>query len=214
MRVSPAPLWLGGLAFAICATLNAGGYRYGASDQAFYIPAILHQLDPALFPRDWAMLGAQGRFFFVDELGAALVRLTGLALPVWFALAQVATLAALYAGALGMGRALFTTPWALAAWIAALTLRHRIAKTGANTLEGYFHPRMLVFGLGLLAVADVLRGRRVRPIVILVAGAALHPTTAALFLVIVGVAAAVSDARLRRPAFITAVALGDTPCAR
>ena len=206
MRVSPVHLWLGGLAFALCATLNAGGYRYGASDQAFYIPAILHQLDPSLFPRDWAMLGAQGRFFFVDELGAALVSATGLTLPVWFALAQVATLAALYAGAIAMGRAVFTTPWALAAWIAALTLRHRIAKTGANTLEGYFHPRMLVFGLGLLALADVLRGRRVRPIVILVAAAALHPTTAALFLVLVGIALAVSDRRLRRPAFITAAA--------
>ncbi len=208
MRVSPAHLWLGGLAFALCATLNAGGYRYGASDQAFYIPAILHQLDPSLYPRDWAMLGAQGRFFFVDEIGAALVGMTGLSLPTWFAVAQVATLAALYAGAMAMGRAVFTTPWALAAWIAALTLRHRIAKTGANTLEGYFHPRMLVFGLGLLAIADVLRGRRVRPILILVAGAALHPTTAALFLVLVGVAVAVSDARLRRPALIAAAAAG------
>jgi hypothetical protein len=39
---------------------------------------------------------------------------------------------------------------------------------------------------------------------VLLAGAALHPTTAALFLVIVGVAVAVSDARLRRPAVITA----------
>lgn len=210
MRVRPAHLWLGGLAFALCATLNAGGYRYGASDQAFYIPAILHQLDPSLYPRDWAMLGAQGRFFFVDELGALLAGATGLALPVWFAVAQAATLAALYAGAIGMGRVVFTTPWALAAWMAALTLRHRIAKTGANTLEGYFHPRMLVFGLGLLALADVLRGRRVRPLAILVAGAALHPTTAALFLVIVGVALVVSDRRLLRPALITtaAVALG------
>ena len=204
MRVSTPQLWLGGVAFALVATLNAGGYRYGASDQAFYIPAILHQLDPALFPRDWAMLGAQGRFFFVDEIGAALVGVSGLALPVWFAIAQAATLVALYAGALAMGRAMLTTPWALAAWIAALTLRHRIAKTGANTLEGYFHPRMLVFGLGLLAVADVLRGRRVRPIAILLAGAALHPTTAALFLVIVGVAVALSDTRLRRPALLAA----------
>jgi len=202
VRVSPAHVWLGGLAFAVCATLNAGGYRYGASDQAFYIPAILHQLDPSLYPRDWAMLGAQGRFFFVDEIGAALVAVTGLALPVWFAVAQVATLAALYAGAMAMGRALFTTPWALTAWIAALTLRHRIAKTGANTLEGYFHPRVLVFGLGLIALADVLRGKRLRPLVLLVAGAALHPTTAALFLAIVLVALAVSDARLRGPSFL------------
>ena len=205
-RIRPALVGLGGLLFAVVATLNAGGYRYGSSDQAFYIPAILHQLDPALYPRDWAMIGAQGRFFLVDEIGAALVRLTGVSLPMWFAVAQVATLACLYAGAVALGRAVLTTPWALVAWTSALTLRHRIAKTGANTLEGYFHPRMLVFGLGLLALADVLRGRRVRPLVLLVAAAALHPTTAALFMGIAVVAIVVSDPRLRTPTLVASLA--------
>ena len=37
---------------------------YGASDQAFYIPAILKQLDPARFPRDTALIGPQARYFF------------------------------------------------------------------------------------------------------------------------------------------------------
>ena len=46
------------LPFILLATLNSAGYRYGSSDQAFYIPAIRHQLDPSLFPRDWATLGA------------------------------------------------------------------------------------------------------------------------------------------------------------
>ncbi len=210
-RVSPACLWLGGLAFALMATLNAGGYRYGVADQAFYIPAILHQLDPALYPRDWAMLGAQGRYFLVDEIGGALVGLTGVRLPVWFALAQGATLLAFYAGAVALGRAILTTPWALAAWIAALTLRHRIAKTGANTLEGYFHPRVLVFAIGLMALADVLGGRRSRPLLLLVAAAALHPTTAALFFAIALVTIAVTEPRLTRTALVaggTAAAAG------
>ena len=189
----------GVLAFVAIATLNAGGYRYGASDQAFYIPAILHQLDPSLYPRDWAMLGVQGQFFLVDEVFASLVRLTGLPLPLWFAVAQLATLAALFGGALALGRQVLTTPWALVAWMAALTLRHRIAKTGANTLEGYFHPRMLVFGIGLLALADVLRGRRWRPLVVTLACAAIHPTTAALFVGLVMVAIITSDARWRTP---------------
>lgn len=189
----------GALLFALAATLNAGGYRYGASDQAFYIPAVLHQLDPSLYPRDWAMIGAQGRFFLVDEIVAALVRVTGLPVPVWFALGQLATLAALFAGAWHLGRQWLATPWGLAAWLAALTLRHRIAKTGANTLEGYFHPRLLVFGLGLIALGDVRQGRRWRPLAITVASAALHPTTAALFVVIVAIAIAVSDRRLRGP---------------
>ena len=200
------------MAFVVLATLNAGGYRYGASDQAFYIPAVLHQLDPSLYPRDWAMLGAQGRFFFVDEIFAGLVRVSGLSLAAWFALAQLTTLAALYAGALALGRQVLTSPWALTAWLAALTLRHRIAKTGANTLEGYFHPRMLVFALGLVALADVLRGRRWRPVLLLLVSASLHPTTAALFLGLVLVAIVVGDARLRRPVAggTALVALGAT----
>jgi len=31
--------------FIALATLNSGGYRYGASDQAFYQPAVLKQLE-------------------------------------------------------------------------------------------------------------------------------------------------------------------------
>ena len=43
--------------------------------------------------------------------------------------------------------------------LAALTLRHRIPRTSANSFEPYFHPRMLAFGIGLLAVASLLRRR-------------------------------------------------------
>ena len=198
----------GAIAFAALATLNAGGYRYGASDQAFYIPAILHQLDPSLFPRDWGMLGAQGKFFFVDELFAGLVRTTGLSLPYWFAAAQLTTLTVLYAGAYALGRQMLVSPWALTAWLTALTLRHRIAKTGANTLEGYFHPRMLVFGIGLASLALFMRGRRWWALGLAVASATLHPTTAALFVAVIGVGIVVSDPQARVPAIGVGVMIG------
>ena len=42
---------------------------------------------------------------------------------------------------------------------AALTLRHAIAKSGTNTLEGYFHPRQLAFSLGVLALVALMRRR-------------------------------------------------------
>lgn len=194
--LAPAAIAAGAIAFAVLATLNAGGYRYGVSDQAFYVPAVYHQLDPALFPRDWAMLGAQGRFFLVDELFAALVRVSGVGLAVWFAAAQLATLLALYAGGLYLGRVVLGTPLGLVAWMAALTLRHRIAKTGANTLEGYFHPRVLVFGLGLVATADFLRGHRWRPLILMAGAATLHPTTAAMFIAVLTVASIAADTRV------------------
>ena len=211
----------GALAFALAATLNAGGYRYGTADQAFYIPAVLHQLDPSLFPRDWAMLGAQGRFFLVDEIFAELVRISGLDLSMWFLIAQGATLVALYTGGLQLGRAVLSTRLGLVAWMAALTLRHRIAKTGANTLEGYFHPRVLVCGLGLLALADFLRGGRWRPLIVTALSAALHPTTAACFMGIILVGLLVEEPRLRKPLLgalgvaaalgVASLALGVTP---
>jgi hypothetical protein len=196
-----------GLVFAVLATLNAGGYRYGASDQAFYIPAILHQIDPTLFPRDWAMIGAQGRYFLLDELVAGLMRASGVSLPAWFAVLQVATLTSLFAGAWLLGRALLTTPWAMTAWIAALTLRHRIAKTGVNTLEGYFHPRVLVCGLGLVSIALLLRGRPWWALGVAAASGALHPTTAACFVVIIGTAMIVTMPAARAPIGGTAIGL-------
>jgi len=187
------------VAFALLATLNAGGYRYGASDQAFYIPAILHQLDPALYPRDWPMIGAQGRYFLLDELLAGVVRTTGLSLPSLFLAAQAATLLALFAGAVGLGRAVLVSPWATTAWIAALTLRHRIAGTGVNTLEGYFHPRVLVCGLGLVSLALLLRGRPWWAMALAATSGALHPTTAACFVAIIAVAVVVTTPAARRP---------------
>ena len=192
-------LTLAFLAFAALATLNAGGYRYGVSDQAFYIPAVLHQLDPSLYPRDWAMIGAQGRYFLLDELMGGVARLTGAPVPWLFLAAQGLTLATLFGGAWWLGRAVLTTPWGLACWIAALTLRHRIAKTGVNTLEGYFHPRVLVCGLGLMSVALVLRGRPWWGLALALASGFVHPTTAACFVVIVAVATLVTRPRARWP---------------
>ena len=58
-------------------TLNTAGYRYGASDQAFYVPAVLQHLNPALFPRDRALLSAQDRLMVFDEIAAGVARLTG-----------------------------------------------------------------------------------------------------------------------------------------
>ena len=34
------------------ATANAAGYRYGVSDQAFYVPAVVRAMNPAAFPHE------------------------------------------------------------------------------------------------------------------------------------------------------------------
>ena len=132
---------LAALAFVVLATLNSGGYRYGASDQAFYQPAVLKQLDPSLFPRDTRVLAAQTRLTAADEVLAAVVRIARVPVPTAFALLYVVSLLVFAAGAWTIGSHLYAHAWTTVALIAALTLRHAIARSGTNTLEGYFHPR-------------------------------------------------------------------------
>jgi hypothetical protein len=189
---------VGAAVFLIVATLNAGGYRYGASDQAFYIPAILKQLDPSLFPRDTALIGPQARYFFVDEIVAALVRATGWPIEAWFAIGYAVTLAVFYLGLWRLGHHVFRTPHATWALIAAETLRHRITKTGVNTHEGYFHPRVLVFAVGVWAVAAYLRGRAAFALALVLVAGLLHPTTAGFFVVFLVPAIWVTEPRARR----------------
>ena len=46
-----------------------------------------------------------------------------------------------------------------AALVIAMSIRHRVPKTGVNTLEHYFHPRMLAFAAGTAALAALLKRR-------------------------------------------------------
>ena len=79
--------------FLLLCTLNSAGYRYGASDLAFYIPAALEKLDPSLFPRDGALIASQAHLTMIDETIGLLSRVTGLGLPSLFATLYAATLA-------------------------------------------------------------------------------------------------------------------------
>jgi hypothetical protein len=194
------------LPFLVLCTLNSAGYRYGASDLAFYIPAALERLDPSLFPRDGALIGSQARLTMIDETIAALSHISGLGLPALFATLYATTLALLLAGALLLGRLLYRTEWAALAFVAALTLRHAIAKSGTNTLEGYFHPRQLAFSLGVLALVALMHQRVLVSAALVVAGGLLHPTTALWFSIWIVIAASVNDRRWRLPLMLAVMA--------
>lgn len=197
------------LLFMVLATANSGGYRFGVSDQAYYVPAIERQLDPALFPRDAVLIDAQSRLVSSDQLLAGLVRATGIDLATVAAVVYAISLLVLLAGATIFARSLHLSWWAVAAFGVLLTLRHRIAKTGANSLEGYMHPRQLAFGVGVLALAALVRGRLgVSGLLVLAAGV-LHPTTALWFgsLLIVGVFVQRPEWRLKMAVPLVVLAL-------
>ncbi len=192
--------------FLLLCTLNSAGYRYGASDLAFYIPAALERLDPSLFPRDGALIASQARLTMIDETIALLSRATGLGLPSLFATLYATTLALLLAGAMLFGRLLYRNDWTTLAFVAALTLRHAIAKSGTNTLEGYFHPRQLAFSLGVLAVVALMHRRTLVGLALVLAGGLLHPTTALWFSIWIAIGASVNERRWRVPMMVGAAA--------
>ncbi|HEX9368544.1 MAG TPA: hypothetical protein VF921_18080, partial [Vicinamibacterales bacterium] len=194
--------------FILLATLNSAGYRYGASDQAFYIPAVLRHLDAALFPQDRVLIDAQARLILADDILAGAVRLARVSLPHLFFGLYVTTLLLLVTAATRIGAHLYRTRWAVVALAAAMTLRHAIAKSGANTLEGYFHPRQLAFALGLLAVAGVLERRERLSAALLLAAGLLHSTTAGWFVVWLGVATWLARPDWRKALALAAAALG------
>jgi hypothetical protein len=194
------------LPFILLATLNSAGYRYGASDQAFYIPAVLLRLDPTLYPRDRAVLDAQAPLQWADEIVAGVSRATGLGVPELCAALYVVTLILLASAAWLLGRSLYRSPWTAAGLLAALTLRHAVPDSGTNTLEGYFHPRQLAFAFGALAAAAFVRRRPLPAVLLLAAAAMLHPTTTVWFAIWLGVAAFVAERRLRLPVLAAGIA--------
>ena len=192
------PFIAAGAAFAILATANAGGYRYGTSDQAFYIPVVAHAIDPSLFPLDAPVIDAEGRLMVLDEILAWLASASGLSLEALFVAGYLVSLAVIWSALALIGTSVAGSAWAVAALGAAFTMRHRIPRTSANSFEPYFHPRMLAFGLGALAVAAVLRRRGWAAVALVAATALVHITTGLWFAVLVGVALAVLDPRWRR----------------
>ena len=205
VRMARAARYVGGaVVFGLLALLNVGGYRYGVSDQAFYVPVVLQQIDPSLFPHDADLLDAQNRFFAFDDWFAALIVATGASVPAAFLLAYLVGLATLYAAAAAMGRSLYFTAWGTAAFVVALAIRHRIPDTAVNTLESYLHPRQLAFAIGLAAVAFFLHRGRWSVVATVALAALFHPTTALWFAVLLGPALLVADRDTRRPLLATA----------
>ncbi|RPI50913.1 MAG: hypothetical protein EHM55_20185, partial [Acidobacteria bacterium] len=187
------------VAFCLVSILNCGGYRYGVGDQAFYVPAVVQHLDPALFPRDRHLLHAQDRFMLYDDGLALVSRATGASISALFFVAYLAGTLLLFGAVMAVGRTMYRSWWAVAALAALVTLRHRITQTGANSLEAYFQPRMLAFALGAWAVAAYLRGRGAAAVALVLIAFILHPTTALWFGIWIAAALACSDRQWRAP---------------
>ncbi len=178
----PSPLRVLALGGALAALLalaigNAAGYRFGVADQSFYLPSILDTIDPSLFPKDTALLQAQGQLMVSDEITAAIVSHTAVPIEYIFLVGHLASLALLLAAVWLIASRFATRRWTAAACCLAATLRHRITETGANSFEAYYHPRGLAFACGAAAAAACARDRLGAAWALVGLAAVLHPTT-------------------------------------
>ena len=215
MKLSAAVV-AGFLAFLILATANGAGYRYGVSDGAAYVPAVMLAENPAAFPRDAPLIRTQGQFFVVDEVLALIGRVTGASMESRFFAAYLVAVAVVWIGVIWIGSALYgreaprpersaphlTGLWLTIALAAVVTLRHHIPRTSTNSLEPYFHPRLLAFGLGIIAVAAFLRHRNVMAVALVGLAAICHGTTALWFAIVIGTSLMVVDRRWRVPGLV------------
>lgn len=192
----------------VVGTANSGGYRFGISDQAFYVPALALRLDNTLFPRDRDVFEPQMRLWLGDEVIGAFAAVTGLPTPVLFGLLYVLAMIGLGLAAVALARSLGFDWWSIAAFLILLSLRHRIARTGANSLEGYMHPRMLAFACGLTALAYVTRLRPWTAAAWVALATIIHTSTAIWFAGVVAIAVLWplrNDVSVRRLAVAAAV---------
>ena len=199
MKIVPG-LLAGLVAFVLLATANGAGYRYGVSDQAAYVPAVVRAENPAAFPRDAIVIDTQGQFFVLDDALAAIGRATGASTEALFLGAYLVSLALVWAGVVLIGTRLYPSAlgrlgmtWLTVALAAVITLRHSIPRTSANSLEPYFHPRIMAFGIGMIAIAAFLRRRDRLAIALVGLSAVCHVTTALWFAILIGAALAIVD---------------------
>ena len=184
--------------FVLAATANGAGYRYGMSDQAFYIPSVVRAVDPAAFPRDGSLIDSQGRLMLADDVIAGIVRVTRIPPELIFVSAYVGSLLVIWLALTAIGRRLYPSVWLTVALVAAFTLRHQIPRTSTNSFEPYFHPRMLAFGIGALAIAALLRRKMWRAVALVGLSGFVHATTGLWFAVVVGVAVVRLEPSFRR----------------
>ena len=153
---SPSNLLI--LAGITVAAILVMGYHPGLEDDSFYLAAIKHHLNPALFPRDSDFFRVQFQATIFDKLIALSVRLLHFPLPWTILLWQFAAVFLMLLGCYRIARRCFTTPetqWASVSLIAALL---SMPLPGIAILLGdqYLHPRTLATALILSAIVAVV----------------------------------------------------------
>jgi hypothetical protein len=137
------------------------GYHPGLEDDAFYLAAIKHDLNPALFPHDSEFFRLQFQATIFDKLIAFSDRLTHLPLAWAVLLWQFATIFLLLHGCWRISRRCFANSeaqWTATALVAVL-LTLPVPGISLNLADQHLHPRTLATAAILAAIVAVMDRR-------------------------------------------------------
>jgi hypothetical protein len=157
------------------------GYHPGLEDDAFYLAAIKHNLNPSLFPHDADFFRVQFQATVFDKLIAFSLRSTDVPLEWGILFWQWGVTFLILWGCWRISRRCFAeahAQWAAVTLVAVL-LSLPVSGTGLSLTDQYLHPRALATALILGAIVAVLGGRRMLAGALLAAAFSVHAIMAA-----------------------------------
>ncbi|HEX8111310.1 MAG TPA: hypothetical protein VF516_26455 [Kofleriaceae bacterium] len=167
-----------GLGVFVLASLLVNGYRFGVSDHAVHLPFLLRTLDPSYLVGDPAVDALAHHPSLFWELQAQLA--SWLSIEHLYLAIHVVSLAALYAGARALGRALFPGDqgiWARAIIPALVVVSHETV-AGIPSMDGEVLNRTVSNGPLLYALALGAQGAWLPGFAVAGLTFWIHPTTA------------------------------------
>ena len=152
------------------------GYHPGLEDDAYYLAAIKHNLNPALFPHDADFFRVLFQATVFDKLIAFSLRWSHVPLAWGLFLWQFAATFLILWGCWRIAWRCFAERYAqwAAVTLVAVLLTLPISGTALSLTDQYLHPRALATALILAAIAAVLDGKRVLAGALLLAAFPLH----------------------------------------
>jgi hypothetical protein len=157
------------------------GYHPGLEDDAFYLPAIKHNLNRALYPYDADFFRVQFQATVFDKLIALSLRWSHVPLEWGILFWQAGVTFLILWGCWRISRRCFAevhAQWAAVTLVAVL-LTLPVAGTGLSLTDQYLHPRALATALILAAIVAALDERRLVMCMLLLAAFSVHGIMAA-----------------------------------
>lgn len=157
------------------------GYHPGLEDDAFYLAAIKHNLNPSLFPHDADFFRVQFQATVFDKLIAYSLRLTHVPLAWGILLWQWVVTFLILWQCLRISRRCFAeghAQWAAVTMVAVL-LTLPVSATGLTLTDQYLHPRALATAAILAAIVAVIDSQLLPAFALLTAALFVHAIMAA-----------------------------------